>query len=71
MAGHIVVGVNGSVPSRAAVEWAADDALRLRAPLRVVHAFVPGSRTTWMRSVWRSTRSFATGWRSSPRTTRR
>ncbi len=34
----IIVGVDGSVPSRAAVEWAADDALRMREPLRVVHA---------------------------------
>ncbi|MFG1969001.1 universal stress protein [Nonomuraea fuscirosea] len=34
----IIVGVDGSAPSRAAVEWAAADALRLRVPLRVVHA---------------------------------
>ncbi|MFG3442958.1 universal stress protein [Nonomuraea sp. NPDC047897] len=34
----IVVGVDGSVPARAAVEWAVDDALRMREPLRIVHA---------------------------------
>ncbi|MFI7127877.1 universal stress protein [Nonomuraea sp. NPDC050153] len=34
----IVVGVDGSVTSRAAVEWAADDAFRMRMPLRIVHA---------------------------------
>ncbi|MER6945378.1 universal stress protein [Nonomuraea sp. NPDC000554] len=34
----IVVGVDGSAAARAAVEWAADDALRMRVPLRIVHA---------------------------------
>ncbi|MFF0775221.1 universal stress protein [Nonomuraea wenchangensis] len=34
----IVVGVDGSVAARAAVEWAAADALRVREPLRIVHA---------------------------------
>ncbi|MFC4114226.1 universal stress protein [Nonomuraea zeae] len=34
----IIVGVDGSVTSRAAVEWAANDALRMRVPLRIVHA---------------------------------
>ncbi|MEV0390671.1 universal stress protein [Nonomuraea sp. NPDC050643] len=34
----IIVGVDGSVASRAAVEWAAGDAARRRAPLRIVHA---------------------------------
>ncbi|MEO3876008.1 universal stress protein [Nonomuraea sp. B12E4] len=33
----IIVGVDGSVPSRAAVEWAATEADRRRLPLRVVH----------------------------------
>ncbi|SDH71372.1 universal stress protein [Nonomuraea jiangxiensis] len=33
----IIVGVDGSVASRAAVEWAANDALRMRVPLRIVH----------------------------------
>ncbi|MEV6156609.1 universal stress protein [Nonomuraea sp. NPDC052129] len=34
----IIVGVDGSVTARAAVEWAANDALRMREPLRIVHA---------------------------------
>ncbi|MFC4119901.1 universal stress protein [Nonomuraea zeae] len=34
----IIVGVDGSVASRAAVEWAAGDAVRKRVPLRIVHA---------------------------------
>ncbi|MEU8401507.1 universal stress protein [Nonomuraea sp. NPDC048892] len=33
----IIVGVDGSAPSRAAVEWAADDAARMNLPLRIVH----------------------------------
>lgn len=37
MAGPIVVGVDGSEPSHAAVEWAAADARRRRLPLKVVH----------------------------------
>ncbi|MEU8246645.1 universal stress protein [Nonomuraea sp. NPDC048916] len=34
----IIVGVDGSVASRAAVEWAANDACRMHLPLRIVHA---------------------------------
>ncbi|GAA3235829.1 universal stress protein [Nonomuraea helvata] len=34
----IIVGVDGSVAARAAVEWAAQDAFRMRVPLRIVHA---------------------------------
>ncbi|WP_431933198.1 universal stress protein [Nonomuraea jabiensis] len=34
----IIAGVDGSVTSRAAVEWAANDAFRMRVPLRIVHA---------------------------------
>ncbi|MEV4287933.1 universal stress protein [Nonomuraea bangladeshensis] len=34
----IVVGVDGSVAARAAVEWAAAGAVRTREPLRIVHA---------------------------------
>ncbi|MFC4016057.1 universal stress protein [Nonomuraea purpurea] len=37
MAGAIVVGVDGSKPSSAAVEWAAADARRRRLPLKIVH----------------------------------
>ncbi|MEV4570277.1 universal stress protein [Nonomuraea sp. NPDC049419] len=39
----IIVGVDGSVASRAAVEWAADDAYRRGTPLRLVHA----ADTSW------------------------
>lgn len=34
----IIVGVDGSLTSRAAVEWAANDAFRLHVPLRIVYA---------------------------------
>jgi nucleotide-binding universal stress UspA family protein len=38
MSGLIVVGADGSAAATAAVAWAADDALRMRAPLRIVTA---------------------------------
>ncbi|MEU5868255.1 MULTISPECIES: universal stress protein [unclassified Nonomuraea] len=38
MTGLIVVGADGSAPGAAAVEWAADDAARTGAELRIVHA---------------------------------
>ncbi|MBB5782609.1 universal stress protein [Nonomuraea jabiensis] len=34
----IIVGADGSANSRAALEWAADDAFRMRVALRIVHA---------------------------------
>ncbi|MFI9846618.1 universal stress protein [Nonomuraea sp. NPDC051941] len=37
MAGHIVVGVDGSAPATAAVEWAAADAQRRDLAVRIVH----------------------------------
>ncbi|MEV0632515.1 universal stress protein [Nonomuraea wenchangensis] len=37
MSGLIIAGVDGSAPSLAAVEWAADDAARTGAELRIVH----------------------------------
>ncbi|MFF4615550.1 universal stress protein [Nonomuraea jabiensis] len=37
MAGPIVVGLDGSKPSDAAVEWAAADGRRRRLPLKIVH----------------------------------
>ncbi|MGR6917904.1 universal stress protein [[Actinomadura] parvosata] len=37
MTGHIIVGVDGSAPATAAVEWAAADAQRRGLSLRVVH----------------------------------
>ncbi|MET8142329.1 universal stress protein [Sphaerisporangium sp. NPDC005288] len=43
MAGQIVVGVDGSHSAAAAVEWAADDAVRRGARLRVVHVREPWS----------------------------
>ncbi|ETK37084.1 universal stress protein [Microbispora sp. ATCC PTA-5024] len=41
MAGLIVVAVDGSEPATAALDWAADDALRRRAALRIVHVREP------------------------------
>ncbi|MFD1935474.1 universal stress protein [Nonomuraea mangrovi] len=38
MSGLIVVGADGSTTATAAVKWAADDAFRMRAPLRIVTA---------------------------------
>ncbi|MEU5866571.1 universal stress protein [Nonomuraea sp. NPDC047529] len=38
MPGRIMVGVDGSAPSNAALGWAADDAARTGAELRIVHA---------------------------------
>jgi nucleotide-binding universal stress UspA family protein len=43
MAGRIVVGVDGSPSAAAAVEWAADEATRKRARLRIVHVWEPWS----------------------------
>ncbi|MET7339161.1 universal stress protein [Nonomuraea sp. NPDC005650] len=39
----IIVGVDGSATSRAAVKWAAGDAFRMRLPLRIVHAVDPST----------------------------
>ncbi|MFF4622688.1 universal stress protein [Nonomuraea jabiensis] len=39
----IIVGVDGSATSQAAVQWAACDALRMRLPLRIVHAVAPST----------------------------
>lgn len=40
--GTVVVGVDGSEPSRRAVRWAAEEAGLRRVPLRIVHAIDPG-----------------------------
>ena len=40
----IVVGVSGSPASRTALVWAAEQALRLRAPLTAVHVWEPSAR---------------------------
>jgi len=39
--GTVVVGVDGSAGGVAAAEWAADEADRRGAPLRLVHGYVP------------------------------
>ncbi|MET8340171.1 universal stress protein [Streptosporangium canum] len=41
MTAHVVVGVDGSPSSQAAVEWAADDAVRRGRALRIVHVCEP------------------------------
>jgi nucleotide-binding universal stress UspA family protein len=41
MTAHVVVGADGSPPSQAAVEWAADDAVRRGCALRIVHVCPP------------------------------
>ncbi|MEU7986436.1 universal stress protein [Streptosporangium canum] len=41
MTAHVVVGVDGSPSSQAAVEWAADDAVRRGCALRIVHVCEP------------------------------
>jgi nucleotide-binding universal stress UspA family protein len=42
----VVVGVDGSDPSRAAMRWAADEAVRRDRPLRIVHAVGPWACAT-------------------------
>ncbi|MER5418996.1 universal stress protein [Streptosporangium roseum] len=41
MTAHVAVGVDGSPSSQAAVEWAADDAVRRGCALRIVHVCEP------------------------------
>ncbi|MEV4251128.1 universal stress protein [Streptosporangium canum] len=41
MTAHVAVGVDGSPSSQAAVEWAADDAVRRGCALRIVHVIDP------------------------------
>ncbi|GAA3112814.1 universal stress protein [Streptosporangium carneum] len=41
MTAHVVAGADGSPSSQAAVEWAADDAVRRGCALRIVHACEP------------------------------
>jgi nucleotide-binding universal stress UspA family protein len=47
----VVVGVDGSAPSQAAVDWAARDAQLRGLPLTLVHA-VPPRATRWPARVW-------------------
>jgi nucleotide-binding universal stress UspA family protein len=42
----VVVGVDGSDPSRVAMRWAADEAVRRDRPLRIVHAVGPWAYAT-------------------------
>ena len=66
--GALVVGVDGSAGSNAALEWAVDEASRRRLPLHLVHATnvdylvaaamlnpatPPRRPTTWSRTPWR------------------
>ena len=44
--GAVVVGVDGSEPSRRAVRWAAEEAGLRRVPLRIVHAIDPSGGST-------------------------
>ncbi|MEU9836460.1 universal stress protein [Streptosporangium sp. NPDC048047] len=41
MTAHVLVGTDGSAPARAAVRWAADDAVRRGWALRIVHVCEP------------------------------
>ena len=45
-AGAVVVGIDGSAADEALVAWAADEADRLGAPLRLVHSIDPGVQMT-------------------------
>ncbi|GII82233.1 universal stress protein [Sphaerisporangium siamense] len=51
MSGTIVVGVDGSSPATAAVEWAARDAARLNAAVKIVHVREPWSDTAPFHSI--------------------
>lgn len=46
--GSIVVGVDGSAPSKNALEWAADEAKRRRATLQVVMVWENPNRDMWI-----------------------
>ncbi|MEZ0077395.1 universal stress protein [Planotetraspora sp. GP83] len=51
MTGCVVVGIDGSASANAAVEWAADDAARTNAALRIVHVREPLANEYPMRAV--------------------
>jgi nucleotide-binding universal stress UspA family protein len=46
VAGAVVVGIDGSAADDAVVDWAADEAARLKAPLRLVNTIDPGVQMT-------------------------
>ncbi|WP_248960121.1 universal stress protein [Sphaerisporangium perillae] len=62
MAGQIVVGVDGSPSAAAAVEWAADDAMRRGARLRIVHVREPWSYDFPFKAAPRSQDSLPAYW---------
>ncbi|MEU8268958.1 universal stress protein [Sphaerisporangium sp. NPDC049002] len=62
MAGQIVVGIDGSPSAAAAVEWAADDAMRRGARLRIVHVWEPWSYDFPFKAAPRSQSSLPAYW---------
>ncbi|MEV7970068.1 universal stress protein [Sphaerisporangium sp. NPDC088356] len=62
MAGQIVVGIDGSPSAAAAVEWAADDARRRGARLRIVHVWEPWSYDFPLKAAPRSQSSLPAYW---------
>jgi nucleotide-binding universal stress UspA family protein len=62
MAGQIVVAVDGSPPAAAAMAWAADDATRRRARLRIVHVWEPWSYDFPFEAAPHSQRSIPAYW---------
>ncbi|WP_405147576.1 universal stress protein [Sphaerisporangium sp. NBC_01403] len=62
MTGQIVVGIDGSPSAAAAVEWAADDAMRSGARLRIVHVWEPWSYDFPFKAAPRSQSSLPAYW---------
>ncbi|GAA1504760.1 universal stress protein [Sphaerisporangium rubeum] len=65
MAAQIVVGVNGSASDAAAVDWAADDAARRDAHLKIVHVHEPWSYEFPLKPAPGSRDSHTSYWRSA------
>lgn len=64
MSGQIVVGVDGSRSAAAAVEWAAADAGRRKARLKIVHVREPWAYDFLLKPGLRSRDSLPTYWRA-------